>query len=114
MLVPENIVVAVRQQTNQAEVAEAQRARDASVWSSAVMYRRKHSRRPDWEARYATMYNMARFRAARIRGLVPENKVERCLLDKAHRVSYNTTDAIRCMDMFVTVLAIQYNRRNPA
>jgi hypothetical protein len=112
VIIPDTIRTAVHRATNEREVEDAQRARDAHVWGRAVRFRIKQSRRPDWHVRYATLANMARARVARYRGLVPGNKVERLLLDKAHRGWHNAPSDIRDTELFVTVLAIHHHRRN--
>lgn len=109
MQIPSEVVTAVHAAASVAKVADAQRRRDAAVWAWAMHYRRKN--RHDIR-RYATMADMGRARASRYRGLVPENKVERALLDKAHR-NVSNADSIVQADTFVTVLAIHHIKRNP-
>jgi hypothetical protein len=104
VLVPENIVKAVHVATNHAEVAEAQRMRDAEFWAHAYTWRAPSRFKRD--KFYASKLRARGTDVARKYRAKYGDRAERALLDTGHRVR-NTVEVTLC------AAAIHYLRRNP-
>lgn len=93
MQFPSNIVEAVAKATNQHEVTEAQRMRDAEFWAHVVTW--QSGTRFKRDKRYATELRALGPSVARKYKARYGNRAERVLLDLGHRARH-TVEVVLC------------------